>query len=226
MALEGRTPTMHLVSTRRWWRLRGGAAAPTGPARSARVIGRGPGVEGRLAAMAESAPTRVRVLPAPVAGAFGMAELLAGAGLRSSHPCGAGGPGAPRAPRAVSSEYRPPPTTPGHCFPPLRLLPCGAGTPAPHTVAEKLLRGLFWVFGVLGVLFFVFLRARAREHAHELGEGQGDRFFFFSSEREERAGGGGRGRGRGFFFLRESAVGGRGERYITCYVYILYMYIF
>ncbi|XP_004765960.1 zinc finger protein 212 isoform X1 [Mustela putorius furo] len=51
---------MHLVSTRHWWRLRGGAAAPTGPARSARVIGRGPGVEGRLAAMAESAPTRHR----------------------------------------------------------------------------------------------------------------------------------------------------------------------
>ncbi|XP_045876072.1 zinc finger protein 212 isoform X2 [Meles meles] len=51
---------MHLVSTRHWWRLRGGAGAPTGPARSARGIGRGPGAEGRLAAMAESAPTRHR----------------------------------------------------------------------------------------------------------------------------------------------------------------------
>lgn len=58
-----------------------GQGAPTGPARSTRGIRWCPGVERRLAAMAESAPARVRVLPARIAGAFGKAELLAGAGL-------------------------------------------------------------------------------------------------------------------------------------------------
>lgn len=30
LASEGRTPTMHLVSTRRWWSLRGGAQGAQG----------------------------------------------------------------------------------------------------------------------------------------------------------------------------------------------------
>lgn len=73
-----------------------------------------------------------------------MAELLAGAGLRGPDSGGAGGPGGSR---AAAGERRPPPATPGLCPPPLRLLPRRAGAPAPRTVAEKLLRGLFRVLG-------------------------------------------------------------------------------
>lgn len=105
-----------------------GPKVPRGPARSPRGIKWGPAVEGRLAAMAESAPTRVRVLLARLGGAFGMAEPLAGAGL-----C------VPRV-AARAGEDRPPPATPGLCPPPGRFLPRRARAPASRALAGKLLR--------------------------------------------------------------------------------------
>lgn len=64
--------------------------APCGPARTPRRIRRGPGVGGRLAAMAESAPARVRVLLARTRGRVRDGGAPAGAGLRGA---GLGGRG-------------------------------------------------------------------------------------------------------------------------------------
>lgn len=141
LAREGCVPTMHFVSTPLWWRLRGGAGDAWGPARSPRGIRRGLGGEGRPAAMAESAPARVRVHLARTWGRVRVAELLAGAGLGGRDSGAAGGPG------AAAGEHRRSPATPGLCPNRLRPLPRGVGAPAPRAIAEQLLRGLFRVLG-------------------------------------------------------------------------------
>lgn len=116
-----------------------GPKVPRGPARSPRGIRWRPAVEGRLAAMAESAPARVRVLLARLGGAFGMAEPLAGAGL--------GVLGA----AARAGEDRPPLATPGLCPPPGRFLPRLAGAPSVTAPWLGNFSGLLHVLGFLTV---------------------------------------------------------------------------
>ena len=125
------------MSTRSWWWLRGGAGDAQRTRAQSEGSRRGSAVDGRRAAMAESASARVRVPLARLGGAFGMAEPRGGAG------CPPGGrwrwwvPTCPRDPRALPT--------------PVRFLPRGAGAPAPRTFAGNLLGGLFPVRGLVTV---------------------------------------------------------------------------
>lgn len=133
-----------------------GPKVPRGPARSPRGIRWRPAVEGRLAAMAESAPARVRVLLARLGGAFGMAEPLAGAGL--------GVLGA----AARAGEDRPPLATPGLCPP----SSASGRSPQRHgTLAGKLLRlvACSWISDCP----HTFLRLANREPVSRLGRWRG-----------------------------------------------------
>lgn len=100
-------------------------------------------MEGRLAAMAESAPARVSVLPAPARGRVRDGGAPTGAGLRGADRGGAGRPRA--AAGEANADLPPTPRGPSAGLYPRRLLPRRARASAPRAFAEKLLGGLFHV---------------------------------------------------------------------------------